>query len=205
MSASEVEFWFDFASSYSYLSAMRIETEGRSRGVAIVWKPFSLGRIARALAWESNPFVERSGYIWQDMIRQSRKHGLRWRQPSVFPRQTALALRIALLASNRPWIGAFSRKVMELNFTLDEEIDSSAQLLPVLGGLGLPACEILAEAQSEATRLMVLKQGEEAGAREIFGAPTFFVGAEMFWGDDRLLDALQFATDCRPALTASAG
>ncbi len=81
----EIEFWFEFGSNYSYLSVMRIEDAAQRHGVRIVWKPFLLGPIFRALGMETSPFVlqkEKGAYVWQDMVRQCRKYGLRWVQPS---------------------------------------------------------------------------------------------------------------------------
>ena len=119
----EIEFWFEFGSNYSYLSVMRIEDEARRRNVRIAWKPFLLGPIFRALGFDNSPFVlqkEKGAYVWQDMARQCRKYGLRWTQPSKFPRLGVLPLRVALLGAERPWIGAFCRQVMELNWALDQ-------------------------------------------------------------------------------------
>ena len=194
----EIEFWFDFGSNYSYLSVMRIEDEARRRGVRIVWKPFLLGPIFRELGMETSPFVlqkEKGAYMWQDMVRQCRKYGLRWVRPSTFPRIGLLASRIALLGAERPWIGAFCRRVMELNFVLDEDINQENRLARIMTDLGLPASEILGQAQAEPTKIRLREQTEQARAKGIFGAPTFFVGTEMFWGNDRLDDALLFAAE----------
>ncbi len=194
----EIEFWFEFGSNYSYLSVMRIEDEARRRGVRIVWKPFLLGPIFRALGFENSPFVlqkEKGAYVWRDMARQCRKHGLRWTQPSKFPRLGVLPSRVALLGAEQPWIGAFCRQVMELNFVLDEDINQPERLGPILTELGLPASALLDQAQAEPTKTLLREQTEQARIRGIFGAPTFFVGTEMFWGNDRLDDALLFATD----------
>ncbi len=197
----EIEFWFEFGSSYSYLSVMRIEGEARRRGVRIAWKPFLLGPIFRALGMENSPFVlqkEKGAYVWRDMARQCRKYGLGWAEPSTFPRLGVLPARIALLGAERPWIGAFCRRVMELNFVLDQEINQPERTTPILTELGLPASEILDQAQAEPTKARLRAQTDEARARGIFGAPTFFVGTEMFWGNDRLDDALLFASDRTP-------
>jgi 2-hydroxychromene-2-carboxylate isomerase len=105
-----VEVWFEFASNYSYLSVMRIEDAAQRHNVRIVWKPFLLGPIFRALGMENSPFVlqkEKGAYVWRDMERQCRKYGLRWTQPTTFPRLGVLPLRIALLGADQPWIGAF--------------------------------------------------------------------------------------------------
>jgi len=197
----EIEFWFEFGSNYSYLSVMRIEDEARRRGVRIAWKPFLLGPIFRALGFENSPFVlqkEKGAYVWQDMARQCRKYGLRWTQPSTFPRLGVLPLRVALLGAERPWIGAFCRKVMELNWALDQDINQPEPLARILAELGLPAAAILDQAQAEPTKTLLREQTEQARVRGIFGAPTFFVGTEMFWGNDRLDDALLFAAEGTP-------
>jgi len=197
----EIEFWFEFGSNYSYLSVMRIEDEARRRGVRIAWKPFLLGPIFRALGFENSPFVlqkEKGAYVWQDMARQCRKYGLRWTQPSTFPRLGVLPLRVALLGAERPWIGAFCRMVMELNWALDQDINQPEPLARILAELGLPAAAILDQAQAEPTKTLLREQTEQARVRGIFGAPTFFVGTEMFWGNDRLDDALLFAAEGTP-------
>jgi 2-hydroxychromene-2-carboxylate isomerase len=200
-SAPEIEFWFEFASNYSYLSVMRIEAEAQRHGVRVAWKPFLLGPIFRALGMENSPFVlqkEKGAYVWQDMRRQCRKYGLRWTQPSTFPRLSVLPARIALLGAEQPWIGAFCRGVMQLNFALDQDISEPERLAPLLAELDLPAREILSDAQADSTKSRLREQTESARVRGIFGAPTFFVGTEMFWGNDRLDDALLFASGCGP-------
>jgi 2-hydroxychromene-2-carboxylate isomerase len=200
-SSPEIEFWFEFGSNYSYLSAMRIEDEASRRGLRIVWKPFLLGPILRALGMENSPFVlqkEKGAYVWQDMVRQCRKYGLQWVRPSVFPRLGVLPLRVALLGADQPWIGAFCRRVMELNFVLDQDINHPERLAPILMDLNLPASDILDQAQAEPTKTKLREQTEQARIRGIFGAPTFFVGTEMFWGNDRLDDALEVAAGRKP-------
>jgi 2-hydroxychromene-2-carboxylate isomerase len=90
-------------------------------------------------------------------------------------------------------IGAFCRQVMELNFVLDQDINQPDRLAQILTGLGLPAASILEQAQAEPAKALLREQTEQARVRGIFGAPTFFVGTEMFWGNDRLDDALTLA------------
>ena len=193
----EIEFWFEFGSNYSYLSVMRIEAEAQRHGVRVIWQPFLLGPIFRALGMQSSPFVlqkEKGTYVWQDMVRQCRKYGLAWKQPSTFPRLGVLPLRIALLGVDQPWIGTFCRRVMELNFVLDEDINQPERMTPILEEIGLSAGDLLRQAQSEQVKHRLREQTDQARARGIFGAPTFFVGAEMFWGNDRLDDALLLAS-----------
>jgi 2-hydroxychromene-2-carboxylate isomerase len=199
--APEIEFWFEFGSNYSYLSVMRIEDAARQSCVRIVWKPFLLGPIFRDLGFETSPFLlqkEKGAYMWQDMARQCRKYGLRWTQPTTFPRSGILPARIALLGAEQPWIGAFCRQVMELNFALDKDINQPDRMAGILTELGLPAADILDRARAEPTKKLLREQTDMARGRGIFGAPTFFVGTEMFWGNDRLEDALAFASERKP-------
>jgi 2-hydroxychromene-2-carboxylate isomerase len=196
--APEIEFWFEFASNYSYLSVMRIEDAARQWGVRIAWKPFLLGPIFRELGFETSPFVlqkEKGAYVWRDMARQCRKYGLRWTKPTTFPRLAVLPARVALLGAEQPWIGAFCRHVMELNFALDKDINQPDRMADVLKELGRPALELLDRAQAEPAKKLLREQTDAARAKGIFGAPTFFVGTEMFWGNDRLEDALAFASE----------
>jgi 2-hydroxychromene-2-carboxylate isomerase len=187
--ASAIDFWFDFGSNYSYLSAMRIEAEAARMGVNVRWRPFLLG-------WETSPFVlqkEKGAYVWKDMVRQCQKYGLPWTRPSVFPRTALLPLRVALVGADQPWVGNYCRRIMAANFVDDCEIDSVDVVEPTLVELGLPSTELLMEARSEAIKLRLRHQTETAKALGIFGAPTFFVEGEMFWGNDRLDDALAMA------------
>jgi 2-hydroxychromene-2-carboxylate isomerase len=203
---SAIEFWFEFGSNYSYLSVMRIENAAREKAVPIIWKPFLLGPIFRAMGMANSPFVlqkEKGAYVWRDMERQCRKYGLQWRQPSTFPRLGVVPSRVALIGADQPWIGAFCRRVMELNFVLDQDINQADRLTPILKELGLSAGTILVQAQAEPMKQWLRDQTEQARCRGIFGAPTFFVGTEMFWGNDRLDDALLFASERMVASSSS--
>ena len=193
----EIEFWFEFASNYSYLSVMRIEAAAAERGVAVRWKPFLLGPIFRSLGWSTSPFVlqkAKGDYVWTDMARQSRKHGLPWQRPTEFPRASLLPARVALVGADQPWMGAYCRRIVSLNFAEDREIDDLQTVAEVLNQLQLPAQTILDAAQSDANKLELRQQTEVAQGKGVFGAPTFFVGDEMFWGDDRLDDAIVSAS-----------
>ena len=201
MSAAPIEFWFEFASNYSYLSVMRIEACAARRGVPVQWKPFLLGPIFRSFGWKTSPFVlqkAKGDYVWQDMARQCRKYDLAWTRPSAFPRSALLPLRVALVGAERDWIGAYCRRVMSINFGEDREIDTNKVVTEVLAELGLPARQIIDEAQSEENKLRLRQQTEMAAQRGIFGAPMFFVGEDMFWGNDRLDDELDHCVQ-RPA------
>ena len=189
-----LEFWFDFGSNYSYLSALRIEAAAARLGVPVRWQPFLLGPIFRSFGWETSPFVlqkAKGAYVWRDMARACRKAGLPWQQPSVFPRSALLAHRVALLGADEAWIGAFCRRVFSLNFAEDRDLEAPETVAGVLTELGLAPAALLAAATTDANRQKLRQHTEAAAARGLFGAPSFFVGEELFWGNDRLDDALE--------------
>jgi 2-hydroxychromene-2-carboxylate isomerase len=198
-----LEFWFEFGSNYSYLSAMRIEDLAREAGIRLVWKPFLLGPIFRELGWESSPFVlqpEKGRYVWRDMQRQAQKYGLAFRQPSEFPRASILPMRVAILGAEQPWVGAFCREVMRQNWVEDIDINIPGHVRQALAGIVPDADSIIVQAQSEANKQKLREQTAEARRRGVFGGPTFFVGDEMFWGNDRLEDAIAFARSANRVL-----
>ena len=191
-----MEFWFDFASNYSYLSVMRIGALAKRAGVEVVWRPFLLGPVFKALGWDNSPFVlqkEKGRYVWQDMLRECRKYELPWQQPVEFPRHSVLAARVALVGEGKPWFVPFCQRVMLRNFAENRSITGEEDIAEVLTTLGLDAAPILAAAQTDGNKLRLRERSEQARARRLFGAPTFFVGEEMFWGNDRLEGAIACA------------
>jgi 2-hydroxychromene-2-carboxylate isomerase len=188
-----LEFWFDFGSNYSYLSVMRISALARAAGVEVAWRPFLVGPIFKSLGMDNSPFVlqkEKGAYVWHDMVRECRKYQLPWKRPTDFPRLSLLPVRIAVLGEGEPWLVPFCERVMLRNFSLDLDIGSAASMAEVLDGLQLDAEAIIAAAQSDANKLRVRERTEQARQRGVFGAPTFFAAGEMFWGNDRLDDAI---------------
>jgi 2-hydroxychromene-2-carboxylate isomerase len=191
-----IAFWFDLASMYSYLSAMRIEERATLAGVAVRWEPFLLGPIFEDFGWSSSPFVhqeQKGAYVWRDMERQCRKYGLPWRKPSVFPRNTVLPIRVALHGADAPWGPAFVREMMLRAWERDEDVSTPETVASALASIALPPASVLAEAQSRENRPRLRAQVERARELRIFGAPTFFARGEMFWGNDRLDEALETA------------
>lgn len=196
----DIEIWFDFASNYSYLSVMRIEAQARARGVTVQWRPFLLGPVFKALGMDTSPFVtqqQKGAYVWIDMERQCAKYAPDWTRPTTFPRRSILPARIATLADGQPWQAEFIRRVMRLNFVDDHDIEDHAALAGILDALGLDGRAVLAQAEAEPVKQRLRARTEEARQRGVFGAPTFFVGSEMFWGNDRLDDALELAAGAR--------
>jgi 2-hydroxychromene-2-carboxylate isomerase len=185
-----LEFWFELASTYSYLSAMRIETLVPPS--TLQYRPFLLGPIFQMrYGTADSPFNRdeaRGRYMWRDVERRCDKYGLPFRRPSVFPRSALLAARVALLLEQEPAEGPFVRAIFRANFAQDRDISQPEVVREVLHELQLPT-ELLERAQEGPTKERLKGRTSEAVARGIFGAPNFFVGTEMFWGDDRLEDA----------------
>ena len=190
-----IEFWFDFGSNYSYLSMMRIRRAAAAANLRVELKPFMLGPIFKSLGWETSPFVLQTlkgDYVWHDMRRQCVKYGLRWQRPSVFPRNALLAARIALQGEGTCWLEDFCEQVMLANFADDRDVGDEAVLAGILAGLGADSAGIIAAAKTDACKAALRARTVDAQARGIFGAPMFFVGDEMFWGNDRLEDAIAY-------------
>ena len=193
-----IDFWFEFASSYSYLSVMRIEKLAAAAGVKVRWRPFLLGPVFLSLGWNDSPFniyPPTGRYMWRDLERLCARYGLALCKPSVFPRNGLLAARVALLGQDEPWIADFAKAVMCANFAEDREISHPAVIGAILSDLGLPADDLLARAASDENKAALRRQTEEAGELGVFGAPTFVVDKELFWGNDRLEMALEWALE----------
>lgn len=197
-----VEFWFEFASSYSYLAVMRIERAAEEAGVDIAWRPFLLGPVFLSLGWNDSPFniyPPKGRYMWRDMARLADKYRLPFRLPSRFPRDGLLAARAALVGVAEGWVAPFARAVMTANFAEDRDIGDAEVIAQLLRAQALPAAAVLERAQREANKLALRRQTERAAELGLFGAPSFRVGDELFWGNDRLEDALAWARRPRPA------
>ncbi len=192
-----LEFWFDYASTYSYVAALRVEDAEFAAGVEVLWRPFLLGPIfTEQLGIKDSPFnvfPVRGRYMWRAVERLCEKHRLPWRRPSAFPRGSLLAARLGCAAGDAPWAPAFHRAVFRANFAEDRDIADPAVLRDVLAALGQDPDALLARAAAPETKQALRDRGAEAARLGIFGAPDFVVGGELFFGQDRLDDALAWA------------
>lgn len=189
-------FWYDFASTYAYLSAMRVEAMAAARGVRVGWRPFLLGPIFVAQGWDTSPFnvyPAKGRYMVRDMQRLTAARGLGFALPTPFPQNSLLAARVGTVGVAEGWIAAFTRAVYVAEFAQGRDISSPAVLAGLLAGIGQDGARVLAAAQSQATKDALRATTDEAARRDIFGAPSFTVGDELFWGDDRLEQALAAA------------
>lgn len=188
-----LEFWFEFASTYSYPAAMRVERAASEAGIPLVWRSFLLGPIFQAQGWDNSPFnlyPAKGRYMWRDLERICEAEGIAWKRPSVFPRGSLLATRIACRYADAAWIGDFIRDVYEANFARDEPIGEAAVIASSLERAGQAPQPILEAAATEVAKDQLRQQTEKAVRLGIFGAPTFVVGDELFWGGDRIEQAI---------------
>jgi 2-hydroxychromene-2-carboxylate isomerase len=195
--SSHIDFWFDFASTYSYLAATRIEGTAAATGVAVRWRPFLLGPIFKAQGWETSPFniYEAKGrYMWRDMERLAKAQGLALRRPEPFPQTSLAAARAALTLTVEPLKGEFCRRVFLAEFAQGLNIGAASTIARIAGELGLDGEAASSEAQSGEVKERLRAETVEAQRIGIFGAPTFLAAdGELFWGNDRLDQALAWA------------
>ena len=191
-----LDFFFEFASTYSYPAALRIDAVARTAGVTVRWRPFLLGPIFRTQGYDTSPFnvQEAKGrYMWRDLARTCENLGLPFRRPEPFPQNGLLAARVAHVGLDEGWGEVFCRAVFTAEFAQRLEIGNEAVLRDLLVGLAQQPDAILARARSDEIKTRLRATTEEAQRLGIFGAPNFVVGDELFWGNDRLEQAIRYA------------
>jgi len=193
-----LDFWFDFASTYSYVAAGRVGELASRAGVQAAWKPFLLGPIfTEQQGIKDSPFnvyPVRGRYMWRDVERLCEKYGLPWRRPSAFPRNGLLAARVGCAAAGEPWVPGFFRAVFRANFAEDRDIADPAVMKALLESAGQDAAALVARASSPEAKQALRDRTAEAARLGLFGAPSFVVAGELFFGQDRLDDAIAWAT-----------
>ncbi len=193
--AAPVQFWFEFASTYSYLSAMRIEQLAAEKGVSIDWQPFLLGPIFAEQGWNTSPFTiypAKGRYMWRDMERLCAARALPFQRPDPFPQNSLTAARLAVAITSQDQRAAFTRAVYMAEFGEGRDISAASTLTDCLAAAGL-AADFIESARDPKVKAALFEQSSRAKDLDLFGAPSFVVGDEVFWGDDRLLDAINHA------------
>ncbi len=193
-----LEFWFEFASTYSYPAAMRIEAAASAAGIEIRWRPFLLGPIFfRQQGLKDSVFnvvPVKGAYMWRDLERICAGSSLAFTRPSAFPRNSLKAARTAVAVASESWAPAFVRAVYRANFARDLDIADPAVLARCVEEAGGDPATALAAAETEAVKQALRAATEEAADKGIFGAPSFVAAdGELFWGNDRLDDAIAWA------------
>jgi 2-hydroxychromene-2-carboxylate isomerase len=194
---AEMEFWYEFGSTYSYPAAMRIERLAADAGIVLRWRPFLLGPILKQQGLNDSPFnifAAKGRYMWRDLERICADEGLPLALPPVrFPQNGLKPARLALIGEAEGWMPAFTRAVFAANYAEQKDISDDATLRTILSALGIDADAAFAAANAPETKDALTCQTEAAAARGLFGAPSFTIGDELFWGNDRLEAALAWA------------
>jgi 2-hydroxychromene-2-carboxylate isomerase len=193
-----LDFWFDFASTYSYPAAVRMAALAARADVRVSFRPFLLGPIFKAQGWDTSPFnlyPAKGRYMWRDLERLCADLGLPFRQPETFPQPSLLAARVALVGLAENWGEEFCRAVFRAEFGEAGRIDNVATIAKLLTQCGVDPDGVLSRAQSDPIKARLRDETQTAQLLGVFGAPTFATAdGELFWGNDRLEQALAWAT-----------
>ncbi len=195
--APSLDFWFEFASTYSYPAVMRVNALADKAGVAVRFRPFLLGPILKAQGWDTSPFnlyPAKGRHMWRDLEHTCADLGLPFRRPEPFPQSSVLAARVALVGLADHWGEDFCRAVYHAEFADGRRIDETATIGAILSSLKVDADAAIAAAHTDAIKEKLRSETTTAQQLGIFGAPSFTTSdGELFWGNDRLERALAWA------------
>jgi 2-hydroxychromene-2-carboxylate isomerase len=193
---ASAEFWYEFASAYSYPAALRVAALAEERGVRLVWRPFLLGPIFAAQGWSDSPFnlyPAKGRYMWRDLARTCDAMGVPLKRPEPFPQPSLLAARIAL-ALEGDVRANFSRRVFVAEFGQGLPIGDRATLGVLLTASGVDPPVAFERAESGVNKALLKTETERAAEMGVIGAPCLVAeDGEVFWGNDRLEQGLDWA------------
>jgi 2-hydroxychromene-2-carboxylate isomerase len=194
-----IDFWVSIGSTYSYLSIMRLDAVEKESGVRFRWRPFSVRAVM--IEQKNIPFVGKPiklAYLWRDIERRGRARGLEPRLPAPYPlKEFDLANRVAIVGADEGWCADYIRAAYRHWFHVSHEPGSEPGLSGALDEIGQSPARVLEAANSEAVAERYRGATEEAKSLGVFGSPTFVVDGEVFWGDDRVDDAIRWHKNSR--------
>lgn len=194
MSAS-IDFFFFYGSTYTYLSVMRIEQAAAEAGVDVNWRPFNVRAIM--LEMDNIPFATKpakAAYMWRDLERRAARYGIDYRRQPQYPVDPdLLANRVGVLAADEGWCPDYTKASYRAWFLEDRPLGVDDNVEHVLRSLDKDPAAVIAAANADDTVQRLEDETAAARALGIFGSPTFAVDGEIFWGDDRLEDALAWS------------
>ncbi|MDG2066176.1 MAG: 2-hydroxychromene-2-carboxylate isomerase [SAR324 cluster bacterium] len=192
----EIEFWFSIGSTYTYLSVIRLKEVEEKFGVKFSWQPFSVRKIM--LEMDNVPFPPtkqvKADYMWRDIERRAYSYGFEAKVPAPYPlKKFDFANSVAVLGVQEGWCADYVSATYRRWFVDGLEPGSEPNVSESLREIGLKPGNVLKLAADEKIQKAYLKQTEQAQSKNIFGSPSFIVDDELFWGDDRLEDAVNWA------------
>jgi 2-hydroxychromene-2-carboxylate isomerase len=200
---SEIDFWFSVGSTYSYLSVMRIDEVAKRVGVTFRWRPFNVRDIMiemNNIPFHTKPIKLR--YMWRDLERRATIYGLPWSGVPPYPiKDLPLVNRIALLAAEEGWCADYVKAAYQSWFIRGRDPSLEASVSSNLRSIGQDPDKVTARAASDEGKIALEVATSAARALDVFGSPTFVTNGEIFWGDDRLDDAIRW---CARASTSAA-
>ncbi|MFO1160877.1 MAG: DsbA family protein [Reyranellaceae bacterium] len=192
MAGDAIDFWFSTGSTYTYLTVSRLEQVAAAQGVRFNWRPFSVRQIMR----EQNnvPFATKPvkmAYMWRDIERRAAMYGLAVKVPAPYPLQEFdLANRLALLGLAEGWGKPYIVASYRRWFVDGQEPGREPNLSASLAEAGQQTARTVERAGGGDVVEMYEAATDEARTLGVFGSPSFAVRGEVFWGDDRLDDAI---------------
>ena len=188
-----VEFYYDLVSPYSYLAYGRVGRICEQNGAELILRPMLLGAVHKAVGLQAPiEIMPKASYQAQDIRRWAQYYGLPLEFPDPFPFRTLKTMRAARFLQEREELGAFTKEAFALYWEEGgapgglQETDEDTPVSAVAGRIGIDPEEVLSGAASPEAKQALKIATSEAVERGVFGAPAFFVGDEMFWGNDRL-------------------
>ena len=192
----EIEFWFSIGSTYTYLSVTRLKEVEQKFEVNFSWQPFSVRKIM--LEMDNVPFPPtkqvKADYMWRDIERRAQGYGFEAKVPAPYPlKEFDLANKIAVIGMQEGWCSDYVIATYRRWFVAGLEPGSEPNVSESLREIDQDPERVLELAADETIAKAYLSQTEQAQSKNIFGSPSFIVDGELFWGDDRLEDAVNWA------------
>ena len=192
---SSIDFYFSIGSTYTYLSVTRILDVEKKNGVKFNWKPFSVRVIMKEM--NNIPFpkekVNKVNYMWRDIERRAKGYGFFAKTPVPYPlTEFDLANKLAILGLEEGWGIDYVRLTYKRWFQEGKEPAVEPNISEICNELKIDKNKVIEKANSDKIEKEYLANTESARINKVFGSPSFIVGSEIFWGDDRMEDAINW-------------
>ena len=192
---AKIDFWFSIGSTYSYLTVMRLPEVAMATGVGFRWRPFNVRHVM--IEQNNIPFKDKpvkTAYMWRDIERRAERYGLKPKLPAPYPLPgLVLANLVATLGAKEGWVDDYVRATYRRWFEKGLPAGEDPNLSESLKEIGKDPDQVLQQARTERIEDTLAACTDEAMQLGVFGSPSFVVGREVFWGDDRLEDAVLWA------------